>query len=86
MYTQSVQDPEGFWAQQAEERLDWFKKWDEVKNTNYGQDDVSVEWFKGGKLNVAYNCLDRHLESRGDKTAIIWEGDNPEDSKTYYIS
>ena len=81
MYARSIQDPEGFWAKQAEQRLDWFKKWDKVKDTNYGQDDVSIKWFEGGKINVAYNCLDRHLETCGDKTAIIWEGDKPEDSK-----
>ena len=80
MQAQSISNPEEFWGEQAG-RLDWFSKWDEVKNTSYGQEDVNIEWFKGGKLNVAYNCLDRHLEERGDKIAIIWEGDNPNDSR-----
>lgn len=81
MYSESITDPENFWAKQAEERLDWFKKWDVVKNTKFGADKTEIKWFEGGELNIAYNCLDRHLENRGDKTAIIWEGDDPADSK-----
>jgi len=80
MYAQSVRDPEGFWGEQAE-RLDWFASWDKVKNTKFGKDSVQIKWFEGGELNVAYNCLDRHLATRGDKIAIIWEGDNPADSR-----
>lgn len=80
MYAESVTNPDKFWGEQAE-RLDWFSKWDKVKNTNYGQETVDIKWFEGGELNVAYNCLDRHLAERGDKTAIIWEGDNPDDSR-----
>jgi acetyl-CoA synthetase len=74
MYQQSVQDPEGFWAQEAE-RLHWFKKWDKVKNTSFKK-PVSIKWFEGGKLNVAYNCIDRHLATKGDKVALIWEADD----------
>ncbi len=80
MYQRSVDDPEGFWAEQAEAELDWFKPWDSVLNWSY-EGDVQIKWFEGGKLNVAYNCIDRHLESRGGQTAIIWEGDDPNDDK-----
>ena len=78
-YAESVKDPENFWAKEAE-RLTWTKKWDKVKNTSF-KGDVSIKWFEGGQLNVAYNCVDRHLEKRGDQTAIIWEGDNPDESR-----
>jgi len=85
MYQRSVDDPEGFWAEQAESYLTWSKPWDKVLDWSYGEDDLHVEWFKGGTLNVSYNCLDRHLESRGDQTAILWEGDDPgEDKKVSY--
>ena len=84
MYARSVQDPEGFWSEQAEQYLTWFKKWDKTLDWSFGE-DVHVKWFDGGKLNVAYNCLDRHLETRGDQVAIIWEGDDPnEDRKITY--
>lgn len=79
LYQRSIDDPEGFWADQAE-RIDWFKKWDKVKNTSY-KGDVSIKWYEGSKLNVSYNCIDRHLETRGDQTAIIWEGDDPNDDQ-----
>ncbi len=81
MYKQSVEDPEGFWAGQAEEYLSWYKPWDKVLDWSYAENDLHIEWFKGGKLNVSYNCLDRHLDSRGDQTAILWEGDNPEEDR-----
>ena len=85
MYQRSIDDPEGFWAEQANEYLTWFKPWDKVLDWSFGEDDLHIEWFKGGKLNVSYNCLDRHLESRGDQTAIIWESDDPnKDSKISY--
>ncbi len=80
MYRRSVEDPEGFWAEQAEQYLDFFEKWDKVLDWSYGKDDLHIEWFKGAKLNVSYNCLDRHLDSRGDQTAILWEGDDPDES------
>ncbi|PIR31933.1 MAG: acetate--CoA ligase [Alphaproteobacteria bacterium CG11_big_fil_rev_8_21_14_0_20_44_7] len=79
MYAESVANPDKFWAEQAE-CLDWTKKWDKVKNTDFSG-DVSIKWFEGGELNIAANCIDRHLKERGDKVAIIWEGDNPNDSK-----
>ncbi len=81
MYQRSVDDPEGFWAEQANEYLSWFKPWDKVLDWSFGENDLHIEWFKGGKLNVSYNCLDRHLETRGDQTAIIWEGDDPNKDK-----
>jgi len=85
MYKQSVEEPETFWAKQAEDYLDWFKKWDSVLDWSFDKDDLHIEWFKGGKLNVSHNCLDKHLEKRGDQTAILWEGDDPnEDKKITY--
>ena len=77
MYAQSVNDPESFWAEQAENYLTWFKKWDKVLDWSFN-DDAFIRWFEGGKLNVSYNCLDRHLDTRGDQVAIIWEGDSPD--------
>ncbi|KYG63041.1 acetyl-coenzyme A synthetase [Bdellovibrio bacteriovorus] len=76
MYEKSIKDPEGFWAKEAE-RLDWFKKWDKVKETSFKK-PVSIKWFQGGKLNVSYNCIDRHLKTKADKVAFIWEADNPQ--------
>ena len=83
MYKQSVDDPEGFWAEQAEKFVSWYKPWDKVLEWNYNEGEIS--WFEGAELNVCYNCVDRHLESRGDQVAIIWEGDDPnEDRKINY--
>ncbi|MES9970631.1 MAG: acetate--CoA ligase [Candidatus Thiodiazotropha sp.] len=85
MYQQSISDPEGFWGEQADKYVTWFKKWDKVVDWSFSKDDLHIEWFKGATLNVSYNCLDRHLESRGDQVAIIWEGDDPqEDRKITY--
>ena len=84
MYQRSIKDPEGFWAEQAEKFLTWSKPWDKVLDWSY-TGNVHIKWFEGGKLNVSYNCIDRHLEKRGDQVAIIWEGDNPaEDKKITY--
>jgi acetyl-CoA synthetase len=80
MYARSIQDPNGFWAEQAK-RIDWIKPFTKVKNTSYDPHNVSIKWFEDGTLNVAYNCVDRHLAKRGDQTAIIWEGDDPKDDK-----
>ncbi len=80
-YRRSVEDPDGYWAEQAKSYLHWFKDWDKVLDWSFKEDDLHIEWFKGGKLNVSYNCLDRHLDTRGDQTAILWEGDNPEEDK-----
>ncbi|MCG5525498.1 acetate--CoA ligase [Ectothiorhodospira haloalkaliphila] len=81
MYRQSVDSPDTFWAEQAEKYLTWFKKWDTVRSGSF-EGEARVTWFQGGKLNVAYNCLDRHLDTRGDQAAIIWEGDDPSDDRT----
>ncbi|MEZ5537146.1 MAG: acetate--CoA ligase [Thiolinea sp.] len=84
MYQRSIDDPEGFWAEQAEQYLTWNKKWDNVLDWSF-EGDVHIKWFEGGQLNVSENCLDRHLETRGDQVAIIWEGDSPdEDRKITY--
>ena len=81
MYRQSVEDPASFWAEQADQYISWFKKWDKALDWNFSKDDLHIEWFKGAKLNVSYNCLDRHLATRGDQVAIIWEGDSPDDDR-----
>ena len=79
IYDKSVKDPDGFWAEQAE-RLDWIKKWDTVSNNNFTE--AKIKWFEGGKLNVSYNCLDRHIEAGfGNQTALIWEGNDPRTDK-----
>ncbi|MGR4069464.1 acetate--CoA ligase [Billgrantia sp. C5P2] len=80
MYQQSVDDPEGFWAEQAK-RIDWFKAPTKIKSTSFDPHNVDIRWFEDGTLNASVSCLDRHLEKRGDQTAIIWEGDDPKDSK-----
>ncbi|MGE6304125.1 acetate--CoA ligase [Serratia liquefaciens] len=79
-YQQSVQDPETFWGEQGK-ILDWIKPYSRVKNTSFDPGHISIRWFEGGTLNLAANCLDRHLAERGDQTAIIWEGDDPTQSK-----
>ncbi|MEI4987799.1 MULTISPECIES: acetate--CoA ligase [Aeromonas] len=84
MYQASVQDPDAFWGEQGK-ILDWMTPYTRVKNTSYDPGHVSIKWFEDGLLNVSANCLDRHLSERGDKVAIIWEGDNPaEDRKITY--
>lgn len=81
LYQQSVDDPETFWAEQANQFLSWSKPWDKVMDYSFDAKDLYIKWFQGGKLNVAYNCIDRHLESKGNQTAIIWEGDDPNDDQ-----
>jgi acetyl-CoA synthetase len=76
MYKRSIEDPDGFWADAAQ-RVDWIKPFTTVKNTSFAYPDVSIKWFEDGTLNVSANCIDRHLETRGDQTAIIWEPDDP---------
>ena len=72
LYQRSISDPEGFWGELAEQ-LDWYKKWDKVLEWDFNKPEV--KWFSGGKLNVSYNCLDRHLNSwRSNKVALIWQG------------
>lgn len=83
MYRRSVDEPEAFWAEQAEQFVSWYKPWDKVLEWDFHEG--SIRWFEGAELNVSYNCVDRHLEKRADQTAIIWEGDNPgEDKKISY--
>ena len=79
MYNRSINDADAFWGEQAEEFLSWYSKWDKVQDWDFT--DAKINWFKGGKLNVSYNCLDRHLDKRGDQVAIIWEGDDPEEDR-----
>jgi len=79
MYKQSIEAPDDFWADQAEVNLDWFEKWHSVSSQDFHKGEI--KWFEGAKLNVSYNCIDRHLEKRADQVAIIWEGDNPSESE-----
>jgi acetyl-CoA synthetase len=76
LYKRSISDPQGFWGEIGR-RLDWIKPYTRVKNTSFGPGDVSIKWYEDGTLNVAANCIDRHLATRGDQVAIIWEGDDP---------
>ncbi|MEM0673869.1 acetate--CoA ligase [Dickeya oryzae] len=81
MYQESVQDPDSFWREQGK-IVDWIKPYQQVKNTSFDPGHVRIRWFEDGTLNVAANCLDRHLATQGDQTAIIWEGDDAKESKT----
>ena len=81
MYKRSVADPDGFWAEQAKQFVTWFKPWTKVSDWSFDAKNLHIRWFEGGKLNVAYNCLDRHLDKRGSQTAILWEGDDPKQDK-----
>ena len=82
IYDRSIADPEGFWAEQAEQRITWFEKWHTVRQVDYHKAEIA--WYLGGKLNACYNCVDRHVESgRGNETALIWEGNDPTESKNY---
>ncbi len=84
LYERSVQDPDGFWAETGR-RIDWIKPFTKVKNTTFGPPEVSIKWFEDGTLNVSANCIDRHLATRADQVAIIWEGDDPsQDEKITY--
>ena len=79
MYSRSIEDPDGFWGEMAGEFLSWDQQWTQVVDYDFVKG--TAEWFRGGRLNVSYNCIDRHLPERADQTALIWEGDNPADSK-----
>ncbi|MGB0314428.1 MAG: acetate--CoA ligase [Parvibaculales bacterium] len=84
MYARSLDDADGFWAEHGR-RIDWIKPFSKVKNTHYGKDDVSIKWYEDGTLNACVNCVDRHVETRGEQVAIIWEGDEPDqDAKITY--
>ena len=80
MYDRSVSDPQGFWGEMGK-RIDWMKPFTKVKNTSYDPNNVSIRWYEDGTLNVCYNCVDRHVATRGDQVAIIWEGDDPTDDE-----
>ena len=80
MYDRSVRDPDGFWGEHGK-RLDWMRPFTRVKNTSFAPGNVDIKWFEDGTLNVCVNCVDRHLEKRGDQVAIIWEGDDPNESE-----
>ncbi|WP_279358098.1 acetate--CoA ligase [Methylobacterium indicum] len=79
-YQSSIGDPEAFWREHGK-RIDWFTPYTKVKETTFGPGDVSIQWFSDGVTNAAHNCIDRHLETRGDQVAIIWEGDDPSESR-----
>ncbi len=79
MYARSLRDPKNFWSEQAEKFVTWFKRWDDVIVGDFNK--LNVQWFSNAKLNACYNCLDRHLETRANQTALIWEGDNPDQTK-----
>jgi len=80
MYKRSLEDSDGFWAEQAEQLIDWYKPWKKVSDCDFNT--AKIRWFEGASLNVSYNCIDRHLEKRANQTAIIWESDNPEVDKS----
>jgi len=84
LYNRSINEPEKFWSEMAES-FHWEKKWDSVREYNYSasKGPIDIKWFNGARTNITYNCLDRHLETKGDKTAIIWEGNEPGEDKTF---
>ena len=79
-YERSINDPQNFWAEHGQ-RIDWIKPYTRIKDVSYSEKELHIKWFYDGTLNVSSNCLDRHLEKRGDQTAIIWEGDDPKEDK-----
>ena len=80
MYSRSIENPQEFWAEHGQ-RIDWIKPYSQIKDVSYSENDLHIKWFYDGTLNVSSNCLDRHLEKRGNQTAIIWEGDDPKEDK-----
>lgn len=82
MYQESVRNPDEFWREQANERIDWIKPFTKVRNVSFDKSNLDIRWFEDGTLNATANCLDRHLKTRANQTAIIWEGDNPEEDRT----
>ncbi|MCE1915011.1 acetyl-coenzyme A synthetase, partial [Enterobacter hormaechei] len=79
-YQLSLQDPDRFWGEKGK-IVDWIKPYTKVKNTSFDPGHINIRWFEDGTLNLSANCLDRHLKERGEQTAIIWEGDDPTESK-----
>ena len=84
MYESSMNEPEVFWAEQADTFIDWEKKWDKVSDVDFTKGKIA--WFEGATLNVSYNCIDRHLPERANQVAIIWEGDDPNSSESITYS
>ena len=84
MYAASINDPETFWGAKGK-RLDWMQPYTKVKNTTFDHAKVSIKWYEDGILNVSANCIDRHLSTRGEQVAIVWEGDDPNDSKNVLL-
>ena len=82
MYEESIKNPSKFWKEQSK-RIYWFEDFKTVKDVSFNEENVHIKWFKEGKLNASFNCLDRHLRKNKNKTAIIWEGDDPKENKTY---
>ena len=80
MYRESVEDPESFWRREAQ-RIDWIKPFSEVRRVSFDEDEFCIRWFADGVLNASVNCLDRHLRDRAQRTAILWEGDDPSESR-----
>ena len=80
MYQYSIENPDDFWAEQAEKFISWNSKWDRVSDVDFSEGKIA--WFEGATLNVSYNCLDRHLPERANQVAIIWEGDDPNSSQS----
>ena len=80
MYEESITSPEKFWEKHGK-RIDWMKPYTKIRDVSYNKEDLHIRWYEDGALNASYNCLDRHLETRGNNTAIIWEGDDPNESK-----
>ena len=81
MYNESISDPIKFWGEHGK-RIDWIKNYEKVRDFSYDQKNLYIKWFEDGTLNASYNCIDRHLKNNGNKTAIIWEGDNPDEQKS----
>ena len=80
MYEESITSPEKFWEKHGK-RIDWMKPYTKIRDVSYNKEDLHIKWYEDGTLNASYNCLDRHLETKGNNTAIIWEGDDPNESK-----
>ncbi len=85
MYAQSINDPDAFWGEHGK-RIDWIKPYTKVKNTSFAPGNVDINWYEDGTLNVSANCVDRHVETRGDQTAIIWEPDDPNTTEALHIT
>ena len=81
MYKESISNPIKFWGEHGK-RIDWIKNYEKVRDFSYDQKNLYIKWFEDGTLNASYNCIDRHLKNNGNKTAIIWEGDNPDEQKS----